>query len=224
MSPYTCSWRRPSRRRSGEADGSLRWPAARPIPCLARPDSSERNLAPARRNSLWLPVLAAILWFSRWASVAHGLPVEISVRIIERNQAMLGPRLLAPMNGAVTSFTGCIPASASSWTDAAIFMGRIGDDYICLMRGCERSAPIVDRWRFDIALLPPDWPLAQLLKSRPEWTDPIATRGDPEERPRFPGCNRKRADRIRGRFCKRDGTRMRPLSTSVHRSPGDEES
>lgn len=44
-----------------------------------------------------------------------------------------------------------------------------GMDYLHLLQGAYDWRAILDRWRFDVALLPVEWPLASLLKQDPAW-------------------------------------------------------
>jgi hypothetical protein len=50
------------------------------------------------------------------------------------------------------------------------FIGeKLGGEYLHLMQGAPDWREIVDRNRFDVALLPVDWPLASMLKMDPSW-------------------------------------------------------
>jgi hypothetical protein len=45
----------------------------------------------------------------------------------------------------------------------------LGTEYLHLLQGAYDWRSILNRWRFDAALLPVDWPLAQMLKLDPSW-------------------------------------------------------
>ena len=45
----------------------------------------------------------------------------------------------------------------------------LGNEHLCLMSGCGRWREIMEKWRFDLALLPKEWPLIELLKSSAQW-------------------------------------------------------
>ena len=47
---------------------------------------------------------------------------------------------------------------------------KVGDDYIRVAAGHASWRSILDRYGFDLALLPPDWALASLLKLDPSWS------------------------------------------------------
>lgn len=46
---------------------------------------------------------------------------------------------------------------------------RVRDDYLALMGANWNWSQLLDRYQFESALLPLDWPLGSLLKSSPEW-------------------------------------------------------
>jgi hypothetical protein len=131
----------------------------------------------ARRGSIWIPVLAAILWFTpagqRWPV---DFPARFPSALIARNTAILAPpagpspRLLSADDWGGYLIFRFYPAIRVFMDGRSDFYGpEIGNDYICLMHGCGRWPQILDRWRFDAALLPADWPLAEFLKSRVGW-------------------------------------------------------
>jgi hypothetical protein len=50
------------------------------------------------------------------------------------------------------------------------FYGRaVGGDYLRLMELGAGWRPLLDKWRFDVALVPATWPLAEILKTDPGW-------------------------------------------------------
>jgi hypothetical protein len=46
---------------------------------------------------------------------------------------------------------------------------KLGQEYLHLMQGAYDWRAIMDRNRFDVALLPVDWPLSSMLKLDPSW-------------------------------------------------------
>jgi hypothetical protein len=46
---------------------------------------------------------------------------------------------------------------------------RIGQDYLDAMGATSRWRDVFDRYGFEVALVPPDWPLATVLKAAPDW-------------------------------------------------------
>jgi len=56
------------------------------------------------------------------------------------------------------------------WTDGAIFIGpEVGAQYLDLMNGSHNWEDIVKRYHFELALIPAEWPLAQLMMRHPDW-------------------------------------------------------
>jgi hypothetical protein len=45
----------------------------------------------------------------------------------------------------------------------------LGTEYLHLLQGAYDWRVILDRWGFDVALLPVQWPLVQILKLDPSW-------------------------------------------------------
>jgi hypothetical protein len=133
--------------------------------------------ANACRGSIWLPVLAAFLWFTpagqEWPK---DFPDRYPAALIGRNLSTLSPagppapRLFTSDEWGGYVIFRLFPQVRVFIDGRSDFYGpEIGNDYICLMRGCGRWSSIFDRWRFDTALLPVDWPLVEILKTRSEW-------------------------------------------------------
>jgi len=131
----------------------------------------------ARRSSIWLPVLAAILWWMpagpRWPS---DFPDKFPAAIVNRNLATLAPargpspRLVSSDEWGGYLIYRLYPATPVFMDGRSDFYGpEIGNDYVCLMRACGKWSATLEKWRFDWALLPRDWALVELLKSRPDW-------------------------------------------------------
>jgi hypothetical protein len=65
----------------------------------------------------------------------------------------------------------------SSYPEQKVFIdGRsdfygesLGTEYLHLLQGAYDWRDILDRWKFQVALLPVEWPLSQLLKLDPSW-------------------------------------------------------
>jgi hypothetical protein len=45
----------------------------------------------------------------------------------------------------------------------------LGTEYLHLLQGAYDWRDILNRWSFDVALLPVNWPLAQMMKMDPSW-------------------------------------------------------
>jgi hypothetical protein len=46
---------------------------------------------------------------------------------------------------------------------------ELGDEYLQAMNSNHKWSEIFDRYQFDVALLPVEWPLATTIKTRPDW-------------------------------------------------------
>jgi hypothetical protein len=145
------------------------------------------------RASTWLPLSAAVVMA---AVPAAGFPERIfPVQAVERNLEQLTPT--AAMPRVLTS---------DQWADYLIFRlypqqrvffdGRsdfygaaIGSDYRKLLSGESPWRELLDRYQFDLALLPHDWALSTALEREPGWRlvyrDSVAVlfARDPGERP-----------------------------------------
>ena len=132
-----------------------------------------RNSGAPARMSVWLPVVAAVAVL---AAPAVGFPDSIfPVAAVERNLGQLTPR--AAMPRVLTS---------DQWADYLIFRlypqqrvffdGRsdffgaaIGSDYRKLLAGEKPWRELLERYQFDLALLPHDWALSTSLDREPGW-------------------------------------------------------
>jgi hypothetical protein len=125
------------------------------------------------RASIWLPLAAAVgVWFAPPASFPDTL---FPVRAVERNLQKLSPPDVPPH-----------VLTSDQWADYLIFRlypqqrvffdGRsdffgaaIGSDYRKLL-GCDKSwRELLDRYQFDMALLPREWALNTALEREPGW-------------------------------------------------------
>ena len=130
----------------------------------------------ARRNSIWLAVAAAIIWYLPAPGWPKDFPDIFPVAMVERQRALLAPAAGPPSR----------VLSSDQWGGYLIYKlypsihvfadGRfdyygddLGNEHLCLMSGCERWRELMEKWNFNIALLPRNWPLIDLLKSLPQW-------------------------------------------------------
>ena len=125
------------------------------------------------RVTVWLPLSAALVMV---AAPSVGFPDTVfPVQAVERNLQRLTP--IAAMPRVLTS---------DQWADYLIyrlypqqrvfFDGRsdffgpaIGSDYRKLLAGERPWRELLDRYQFDLALLPHDWALSTALDREPEW-------------------------------------------------------
>jgi hypothetical protein len=132
-----------------------------------------REYGRSPRVSLWLPLSAAVVML---AVPGTGFPETVfPVRAVEQNLRQLAPR--AAMPRVLTS---------DQWADYLIyrlypeqrvfFDGRsdffgpaIGGDYCKLMASENSWRELLERYQFDLALLPHAWALSSALESEPQW-------------------------------------------------------
>ena len=132
-----------------------------------------RDLARAPRASLWVPVSAAAVMLA--APTASFPDVRFPVDAVERNAECLAPKSAMPRI-----------LTSDQWADYLIFRlyprqrvffdGRsdffgpaLGADYRKLMTGERPWRELLDRYGFQLALLPHDWPLSTALEREPGW-------------------------------------------------------
>ena len=132
--------------------------------------------AAPERSSLWVPVLLLALAALPWEG-PHDFPAnKFPVTAIDRNAAIFSPS------------GGKLPRILTSdqWGDYLIYRfypkgrvfvdGRsdfygpaIGGQYLDLLNAAPDWERVVDAYGFDVALVPLEWPLAQLMMRHPGW-------------------------------------------------------
>lgn len=142
------------------------------------------DLGRVRFAGAWLPAAAVLVMLLPIS--APGFPdSRFPVRAVSRNEPILAPA--GPMPRVLTS---------DQWADYLIFKlyprqrvffdGRsdfygaaLGGDYRQLLAAEGPWRVLLDRYAFDLALLPNDWPLSTFLSREPGWheiyRDPVAT-------------------------------------------------
>ena len=133
--------------------------------------------AQARRTSIWIPAVAVILWvMPAGAGWPKDFPAKFPSELIGRNISTLAPagrpypRLLSSDEWGGYLIYRLYPSIRVFMDGRSDFYGpEVGNDYICLLHACEKWQAILDRRHFDVALIPRDWPLAELLKTRADW-------------------------------------------------------
>jgi hypothetical protein len=123
--------------------------------------------------SLWLPASAALVLVTAPAS---SFPAAVfPVRAVESNLAQLAPsrempRVLTSDQWADYLIFRLYPRQRIFFDGRSDFFGpQIGSDYRKLLAAEDSPAELLDRYRFDLALLPRDWPLSTLLERQPGW-------------------------------------------------------
>ena len=125
------------------------------------------------RASVWLPLSAAVVIM---AAPAVGFPDAVfPVRAVERNLAQLAPpsampRVLTSDQWADYLIFRLYPRERVFFDGRSDFFGpAIGSDYRKLL-ACESPwRQLLDRYHFELALLPRDWALSTALDTEPGW-------------------------------------------------------
>jgi hypothetical protein len=133
------------------------------------------------RATVWAPLLV----FALAVSMAKGSPdtwprefpkVKFPISTIEQYSALLAPTT-KPMPRIFTSDQWADYLSYRFYPRMRIFVdGRsdffgpvIGKEYVSVASGRSEWESILNRYRIDVALVPVEWPLAELLKRNTEW-------------------------------------------------------
>jgi hypothetical protein len=134
------------------------------------------------RVTVWLPLSAAVLMV---AAPVVGFPDTVfPVLAVERNLERLSPitampRVLTSDQWADYLIYRLYPRQRVFFDGRSDFFGpAIGSDYRKLLAGERPWRELLDRYKFDLALLPHDWALSTALDREPEWRvvyqDPVA--------------------------------------------------
>jgi len=132
-----------------------------------------RELGAAPRVSLWLPAAAAI---ALAVAPAAGFPEQhFPVAAVERNRARIAPdggapRLLTSDQWADYVIFRLYPRQKVFFDGRSDFFGpALGGEYRQLLAADRGWRQVLGRYRFELALLPHDWPLATALEREPGW-------------------------------------------------------
>ncbi len=127
-----------------------------------------------RRQSLWVPlavvsiacVNAPIPWPVDFPKEAF--PVPIVHRFAER---LNSGRVLTTDQWADYLIYTFYPKQRVFFDGRSDFYGeKLGREYLSLMEGGYGSGEVLTRYRFDLVLIPVEWPLAEMLKKSPDWS------------------------------------------------------
>ena len=125
------------------------------------------------RASLWLPLAAVVMIV---AAPRVGFPDSIfPVQAVERNLAQLAPggampRVLTSDQWADYLTYRLYPQQRVFFDGRSDFFGpEIGADYGKLLAGESPWRQLLDRYRFELALLPHAWALSTALETEPGW-------------------------------------------------------
>ena len=143
-----------------------------------------RDLGHAPRASVWLALCAAAA-LATAGSAADFPNTRFPVQAVERNQRLLAspgpdPRILTSDQWADYLIFRFYPRQRVFFDGRSDFYGPgLGADYMSLAGAQNRCLELLDQYRFDLALLPRDWPLSTVLDGDAGWKrvyrDPVAT-------------------------------------------------
>lgn len=125
------------------------------------------------RASLWLPLSAAVVLLT--VPVAGFPDTVFPVRAVEWNLAQLTPpgampRILTSDQWGDYLIYRLYPEQRVFFDGRSDFFGpQIGADYCKLLAGEKSWRELLDRYQFDLALLPHAWALSTALAREPEW-------------------------------------------------------
>lgn len=128
-----------------------------------------------RQISIWAPAACVLLFVTNSGlNWPHDFPKDkFPVLAAERNSALLrepAHRILTSDQWADYLLYHFYPAQKVFVDGRSDFYGpALGEEYLKLMGAGHGWARVFDRYGFDLALAPVDWPLTELLKRDPQW-------------------------------------------------------
>jgi hypothetical protein len=155
------------------ASGCAAWWQRTAAPALRTWWELGQDLAGSARVTLWLPVSAATVLL---AAPAAGFPESrFPVDAVQRNVARLAPpgempRILTSDQWADYLIFRLYPRQRVFYDGRSDFFGpALGSDYRTLMAADRSWRELVERYQFQLALLPHDWPLSTALEREAGW-------------------------------------------------------
>ena len=155
------------------------WSARAPARSLGRIfRQAGLDLGRSARLSLWAPVLGglALAVSLPRAGLADFPDVRFPVAAVARNSHRLAPtaqgqpRILTSDQWGDYLIFRFYPRQRVFFDGRSDFYGpALGRDYQILLMADRHWPEVLARYRFDVALLPRDWPLARILERDPEW-------------------------------------------------------
>lgn len=127
-----------------------------------------------RRVSVWVPVaIAVIACIDAPIAWPTDFPKEaFPIQMVHRNaQRLNSSRVFTTDQWADYLIYSFYPGQKVFFDGRSDFYGEaLGKDYLSLLQGGFGARQILERNRFDLVLIPVDWPLASILKLTGEWT------------------------------------------------------
>ena len=127
------------------------------------------------RSSIWVPVVMISLAVWPWDSPQDFPDNKFPVTALRRNAGAIAPggggrRILTSDQWGDYLIYRLYPNQRVFVDGRSDFYGPvIGRDYLVLLNAAPGWDRIVEQYRFDLALLPAEWPLAQLMMRDPAW-------------------------------------------------------
>lgn len=142
---------------------------------LAVLDELGREMEPELRRLSWWPAAALALALAGvlpFPAVADFPEERFPVKMVNRHEALLrGARILTQDQWADYLIYRFHPAVKVFFDGRSDFYGReIAMEYLNTMNGNHRWRAVLDKYRFDTVLLPPDLALTTLLKESGDWS------------------------------------------------------
>ena len=129
-----------------------------------------------QRSSLWVPCTLAILAIYPWTGPQDFPGNKFPVTAVERNAELIAPsagarpRILTSDQWGDYLIYHFYPAGRVFVDGRSDFYGpAVGRQYLDLLNGAPNWERTMETDGFDLALLPIEWPLAQLLMRHPGW-------------------------------------------------------
>ncbi len=124
--------------------------------------------------TIWLPVLGGVLLAASSMAPVGFPPERFPVKAVEANAAVLVepamPRVLSSDQWSDYLIFDLYPRQRVFFDGRSDFYGpELGADYRTLQTGTGRWRELLDRYGFELALLPNDWPLSTMLDREPGW-------------------------------------------------------
>ncbi len=133
------------------------------------------------RLTIWIPIAVIVVGMSMSSAKAGVWPTDFSkdhfpIELVNRYQA-----LLAPVSGQMPRIF-----TSDQWGDyltyrfypririfidgrSDLFGAEFGKEYLKIAQGGYEWESLLDRYRIDVAIVPVEWPLGELLKRSPSW-------------------------------------------------------
>lgn len=137
-------------------------------------DGFSRDLNPGfRSNSGWLCLPVVVLIFAgSWVRWPQDFPVEkFPTAFLNRHlDEIQGQRVLAPDEWGDYLLYRLYPSQRVFFDGRSDFYGpEVGKQFLALINAGQGWEKLMDEYRIQVAFIPTDWPLQQVLSRQPDW-------------------------------------------------------